>query len=409
MNKHFQIQRFLPSIDAHHHRLPSAFTLHPLTNPPGCKCWKAVHIGGHHSGHIGTDLSATTLALLCAAFFAFFFRLAESHSKPPTSCSMLAVNTFAVSDTFDETIQAESLYSQMKPTKILHMIFRDYSFGEIQWQHIWTDQGCECRLQSLPTGLPEDMLKLVGTGPNLKAATASLAEQLVSFLPPPLERVMMGKVYLLPRIYVIRTPQDWCPMLEEAMECRWVAVDSECTQVQPPLLVQVATHRAAYVFVATDKTGVKDPRLVKLFAMRSVVKAVFGREEYETLCSVGPVFNWVNLQSYWQAVGLKKRRDSHGLGDFASALAGKLVLKDECGEMLGDIGRLALRNEAMAQEEVAHQLAALPARVLRYAATDAWVTKAIYEHLLRTGFLLQKRTRVRPITASRADSMLNQN
>lgn len=26
------------------------------------------------------------------------------------------------------------------------------------------------------------------------------------------------------------------------MECRWVAVDSECTQVQPPLLVQVATR-----------------------------------------------------------------------------------------------------------------------------------------------------------------------
>ena len=41
------------------------------------------------------------------------------------------------------------------------------------------------------------------------------------------------------------------------MECRWVGVDSECTEVQPPLLVQVATYKAVYIFVAPDKAMIE--------------------------------------------------------------------------------------------------------------------------------------------------------
>lgn len=73
-----------------------------------------------------------------------------------------------------------------------------------------------------------------------------------------------------------------------------------------------------------------------------------------------------------------------GLGP---ALSGTLLKKDECGRFFGEIGALAQRNRPTAAEKVEHRLAALPERYLLYSATDAWVTKAAYEHLLRTGLL----------------------
>eukprot|EP00667_Euglena_gracilis_P026253 EG_transcript_31400 len=171
------------------------------------------------------------------------------------------------------------------------------------------------------------------------------------------------------------------------MYCRWVGVDSECTQVRPPLLVQVATYKRVYVFVAKDRTGVSNPHLAKLFANGSVVKAFFGADEHKTLSSIGPLCSAVNLQTYGPPIGLQRRKLQYGLGDFASALSGTLLKKDECGRFFGEIGALAQRNRPTAAEKVEHRLAALPERYLLYSATDAWVTKAAYEHLLRTGLL----------------------
>ena len=56
-------------------------------------------------------------------------------------------------------------------------------------------------------------------------------------------------------------------------------MDSECTQVRPPLLVQVATCRRVYVFVAPTVSGVQDHRLAQLLSSDSIQKVVFGNDE----------------------------------------------------------------------------------------------------------------------------------
>ena len=67
--------------------------------------------------------------------------------------------------------------------------------------------------------------------------------------------------------------------MDEARAAGYAALDTECTQLKPPLVVQVAVPSKVYVFVATDRTGVRDSRLATLLAAEGIVKVVFGKGE----------------------------------------------------------------------------------------------------------------------------------
>ena len=137
----------------------------------------------------------------------------------------------------------------------------------------------KCRLKTSHDDLQQKAEGLVGTCAEemrRSVAITSLVEQLLLLLPAPQPRARLDSVFQPPEICVIRSEDDACALLEEARAEGVVGVDTEGTQVTPPVVVQMATRERVYVFVAADESGVRDKRAAAVMADATVVKAVFG-------------------------------------------------------------------------------------------------------------------------------------
>eukprot|EP00667_Euglena_gracilis_P022500 EG_transcript_25073 len=187
--------------------------------------------------------------------------------------------------------------------KEVGQIFRDYGWGPVQWQYSWSPEGLsECRLE-LPNEADEDLREriacIVGMGLDQSQSSRAAAELVLPLLPQPLPRLPLGTVFCPPDVCIVRSTEQAGEMLAEAMHCRWVGVDSECTQVRPPLLVQVATYKRVYVFVAKDRTGVSNPHLAKLFANDSNEHMV--DQSQQNKCALCPSSRFFFLEELVQA------------------------------------------------------------------------------------------------------------
>ena len=87
-------------------------------------------------------------------------------------------------------------------------------------------------------------------------------------------------------------------------------------------------------------------------------------------------------------MGLPKRRNAYALTDFASQAAGVLLDKDRgMQRAFGELADMATSTQPLVRQLAEEELRNLPERMVRYAATDAWATKAAYEWLLESGRL----------------------
>ena len=271
-------------------------------------------------------------------------------------------------------------------TRAVATIFQQDGWGHVNYEYEWEGRVCRCRLEEPHPDIPSKAQEIVGVGATYRQATRDLAEQLLPLLPPLEPRVLMRSAFRPPEICVIRSEEDFCAMLHEAKESGFVALDSECIEVRPPLLVQVATSCRVYVFIARDRKGVRDGRLAQLLSDRRIVKVIFGNDEWRVLKSIAPVWNWVNVQRYSTEMGLMARRAPYGLVDFASKMKGVALDKDKgCAQAFGALGTLACSEAGQDAEAVRASLMQVSRRQISYAAADAWVTKALYEHLQNIG------------------------